>query len=228
MSRTALRQLIARQPDARALVSSMAAALGSPVSIEDAEGRLLHGIAALEGIARFPVTYEETSLGWVSGPAQAEVLAAVLDHLIAKDAERKALGAEVLHLYREVNLIYSFSEKLAALLDVKRVAELTLQEARHLIAATDGALLLLDEASDVLAPVAAFGDVLSSLSGLRRGLGIVGAVAASGVAEVVNDVDMDPRRVVHQTVIKSLLSAPLTVGERVLGVIALGSTNPSL
>ena len=47
----------------------------------------------------------------------------------------------MLHLYREVNLIYSFSEKLAALLDLERVAQLTLQEARHLIVATDGVAL---------------------------------------------------------------------------------------
>ena len=64
-----------------------------------------------------------------------------------REAERKALGAEVLHLYREINLIYSFSEKLAALLDVERVAQLTLQEARHLIVATDGVVMLLDEAT---------------------------------------------------------------------------------
>ena len=45
----------------------------------------------------------------------------------AREAERKALGAEVLHLYREINLIYSFSEKLAALLDSSASRELTLQ-----------------------------------------------------------------------------------------------------
>ena len=87
----------------------------------------------------------------------------------------------MLHLYREINLIYSFSEKLAALLDVERVAELTLREARHLIVATDGALMLLDEASGSLSMVAGFGDELPALTGFRRGVGILGAIAASGV-----------------------------------------------
>ena len=67
-----------------------------------------------------------------------------------REVERKALGAEVLHLYREVNLIYGFSEKLAALLDLERVARLTLQQARHLIAATDGAIMLLDDETGAL------------------------------------------------------------------------------
>lgn len=228
MTRATLRQLIARQPDARALVSSVADALESPVTIEDAEGRLLHGIAAIEGLTRFPVTYQETSLGWVAGSERARVLASLLDHLVAKEAERKALGGEVLHLYREVNLIYSFSEKLAALLDLERVARLTLQEARHLIAATDGIVMLLDQdESGTLTTAAGFGDVLPGLTGFRRGLGIVGAIADTGVAEIVNDVEHDPRRAVQQTALKSLLCAPLRVGERVIGVIALGSTRPS-
>jgi hypothetical protein len=227
MSRSSLRQLIARQPDARALLVSVADALESPVAIEDADGRLLHGIAASNSPSRFPITYQDTSVGWVSGTERARVVAALLDHLVAREAERKALGSEVLHLYREVNLIYSFSEKLAALLDLERVANLTLQQARHLIAATDGVIMLLDEASGALSNIAAFGAVLPSLSGFRRGHGILGAVAESGIAEIVNDVDADPRRAVVQTALKSLLCAPLRVGERVLGVIALASTDPS-
>ena len=38
-----LKQLIGRQRDARALVDASAVALGAPVTIEDAEGTLLHG-----------------------------------------------------------------------------------------------------------------------------------------------------------------------------------------
>ena len=151
-------------------------------------------------------------------------MATLLDHLVGRDIERKALGAEVLHLYREINLIYSFSEKLAALLDVERVAQLTLQEARQLIVATDGVLMLLDDDTGVLTPVAGFGDELPKLPGFRRGRGIVGAVAASGIGEIVNDVDTDARRVAEHTTLKALIGAPLKVGERVIGVIALGST----
>ena len=83
----------------------------------------------------------------MSAADRAAAVAALLGHLTAQEGERKALGAEVLHLYREINLIYSFSEKLAALLDVEGVAELTLSEARHLIVATDGAVMLLDEST---------------------------------------------------------------------------------
>ena len=65
---------------------------------------------------------------------------------------------------------------------------------------------------------------MSSLPAYRKTQGILGAIASSGVAEIVNDVDLDPRRVVRDTKMRALIAAPLKVGERVLGVIALGST----
>lgn len=227
MSPFALRHLFGRHQDARALVAAVAEAVGSSVTIEDAEGRVLHGELPANGTpVRVPVSHGDTGLGWVSGEAHAGTLATLVDHLVAREVERRALGTEVLHLYREINLIYSFSEKLAALLELERVAELTLQQARQMIAATDGVVMLLDEDTGALTTIAGFGDHMPSLSGFRRGHGIVGAVAAAGVAEIVNDVDSDPRRVTGHTSVKALACAPLKVGERVIGVIAFGSTVP--
>ena len=224
MTRVALKQIIRRQTGADALVSALAQALGTSVSIEDADGRLLHGEAAAIDHVRFPVTLQDTRLGWVSGSDSAGMVAAVVQHLAGREAEQKALGAEVLHLYREINLIYSFSEKLAALLDVERVARLTLQEARHLIAATDSAIMLLDEESGALSVIAASGEALAAAA-FHRDRGIIGAVAASGVGEIVNNVPADPRRSYDSEPgsIAALICAPLTVGERVIGVIALGN-----
>lgn len=227
ISQAGLRRIIGRQPEAHALVTAVVEALGAAVAIEDSDGRLLHGEGeVLAGGERFAVRCGEANVGFVHGPARSRAVATLLEHLAQREQERKALGTEVLHLYREINLIYSFSEKLAALLDLDRVAALTLQEARHLIVATDGVLLLLDEATGALTSVAGFGDELTRLEGFKRGRGIVGAVADSGIGELVNDIDHDPRRAVSQTLLKALLCAPLKVGERVIGVIALGSTVP--
>jgi sigma-B regulation protein RsbU (phosphoserine phosphatase) len=67
---------------------------------------------------------------------------------------------------------------------------------------------------------------MAALPEFQRGHGIVGAVAASGIGEIVNEVDTDARRVVEHTAVKALLCAPLNVGERVIGIIVLGSTIP--
>src|SRR5687768_14886391 len=136
MSRIGLKQVIGRPDGTRALISTLATALGDAVSIQDLDGKLLHGEALQTNEPRHPVTFAGKDIGWVSGRTHALAVATLLDHLVSNEAERKALGAEVLHLYREVNLIYSFSEKLAALLDLGRVVQLTLHETRHLIVAT--------------------------------------------------------------------------------------------
>ncbi len=226
MSRVGLKQVLGRSAETRALVDALAVAMGSAVRVEDADGRVLHGDDVGAGADRVPVRHGDMPVGWVSGSPSAAAVARVLDHLLGREAEKKALGAEVLHLYREINLIYSFSEKLAALLDVERVANLTLQEARHLIVATDGVIMLLDEETGALTTVAGFGDELPLLPGFRRGHGILGTIVATGVGEVVNDVDADSRRITEDNTVKALIAAPLRVGERVTGVIALGSTLP--
>jgi sigma-B regulation protein RsbU (phosphoserine phosphatase) len=227
VARVGLRSVIGPRHDGTRLVRELSAALQAPVSVADAEGRLLHGEQADAAVSRYPVTIDGIDLGWVAGPDSARIIAGLLEHLVARETERKALASEVLHLYREVNLIYSFSEKLAAMLDVERVARLTLQEARQLIAASDGAVLLLDEASGVLTTVAGFGGSMPHLTGFTRGVGVIGSIAAAGTAEIVNDVEADPRRIKDGTGVRSLLCAPLKVGERVIGVIALGSDAPA-
>jgi phosphoserine phosphatase RsbU/P len=224
MTRIGLKHVIGRSPEARALLDTLSRAFGAGLMLEDADGRLLHGVTLDPPAERVAVTYDNARIGWVSAPAHASTLAEVLGHLAAKEAEKKALGAEVLHLYRELNLMYSFSEKLAAQLEVERVAALTLREARHLIVATDGVLMLLDEETGALAPVAAFGDEMSALRGVQRGDGILGGIANSGVGEIVNDVDRDPRRISDGSTLKALIIAPMRVGERVTGIIALAST----
>ena len=81
----------------------------------------------------------------------------------------------MLHLYREVNLIYGFSEKIAALLDVERVAQLTLQEAHRVIDCSHASLMLVDEQSGGLVRVAAVGDDVPCLQAVASGEGIVGS-----------------------------------------------------
>lgn len=221
-SQLALRRVLGRHQDALGLVSALTAAIGTAVAIEGLDGSLLHGETPAATASRFPITHLESSLGWVAGAAEVSVVARLMDLLVDREVERKALGAEVLHLYREVNLIYGFSERLAALLDLERVAELTLEQARQMIAASDGVLMLLEE-SGALTAVAGFGDELPAVVGMRRSHGIIGAVVDTGIAEIVNDVMTDPRRVTAQTGMRALACAPLKVGERVIGVIALGS-----
>lgn len=224
MSRISLKHIVDDRGGFRSLLGTLSGALGGSFGIEDAAGRTVFGEP--QSGSRVPLLHDERAIGTVSGAPHGELIAQLLQFLIEKEAERKSLGTEVLNLYREVNLIYGFSEKLAALLDLQRVCQLTLNEARHLIVATDGAILLLDEDSRALSSVASFGDEVPKLPSFAIGQGIVGAVAATGVGEIVNDVVADPRRINAVLDVRSIVCTPLKVGERVTGVILLASTLP--
>jgi serine phosphatase RsbU (regulator of sigma subunit) len=226
MASVVLRHLIRKRKDVASVLATLVGALGAGIAIEDPEGELLFGDRDGGSGERWAVTLDGEHLGWVCGGAHAAAVAAVLGHLAAKETERKTLANEVLHLYREVNLIYSFSEKLASTLDLDKVAGLTLEEARHLIAATDGAVMLVDEPTDRLDPVADFGDVYSAARGTAWAEGLFASILASGQGEIVNDVHADARHVHRGHAIASLICTPLRVKERVTGLIALSSSTP--
>ena len=100
LSPAGLRRIIGRQPEAHALVSAFVDALDAQVSIEDVDGRLLHGTILASSGDRFAVRHGEASLGFVRGPERTRAVATLLEHLAQKETERKALGAEVLQIGR--------------------------------------------------------------------------------------------------------------------------------
>ena len=169
---------------------------------------------------RFPVTHDEHEPRLGVGPDAGAAPSRRCSITSSRGrVERKALGAEVLHLYREINLIYSFSEKLAALLDLERVAQLTLQQARQLIVATDGVIMLLDEDTGVLTPHRRLRRRDAGVGRLPcAATGIIGAVARDRHRR-----DRQRRRrrsaagVAEHAAVRALIVAPLKVGERVIG-----------
>jgi hypothetical protein len=112
MPSVSLRTLIRKRKDVASVVSTLVGAFGGGIAVEDLDGNLLFGDRAGGPGPRSSVTLDGESIGWVCGGDHAAAVADVLCHLAAREAERRTLASEVLHLYREVNLIYSFSEKL--------------------------------------------------------------------------------------------------------------------
>jgi signal transduction histidine kinase len=226
MARVSLKSLLGKKSEAAALITNLISALGDPIGIEDTEGVVLLGKAS-SGEAKHPVMLGEEIVGWVRGNESAAPLAGLLTHLANKEAEKKVLGNEVLNLYRETNLIYNFSEKLAASLEVSAIARAALEQASQLIASTGGTVLLLDEEEKVLKTAASIGRALQADKTLNLGKGIIGSIAASGNAEIVNEVRSDPRHNQDEGGISSLICAPLKVKEQTKGIVTLMSEQPA-
>ena len=201
-------------------------ATGANVYVCDASGKALLGAIAesSEGQSRLPVLFEEATLGFVTGPAApAAALALMLTHLAAREAEGRALGSEVLHLYREVHLIEQLSEQLAALLNLSGVSQSALAQAQRLIAATSGVILVAETAAAPLRCAGSFGVSGDDAGPLAPGSRFAASVLERGVAEIVNYCAGDERAVDAERELNALICAPLRAGQRTVGVIALAN-----
>jgi sigma-B regulation protein RsbU (phosphoserine phosphatase) len=219
-----LRSLVNSKSAGIAAVSALCNAMGNGICITDPGGRALFGDTAIVGVPsayRAPVTHEGTTLGFVLGALpQANALALLLSHLAARESEGRALASEVLHLYREVNLIEQLSEQLAAVLDLSAVGHSALGQAQRLIPAMAGSIHIAEKERDSLRSVASFG----GFDLLAPGSRFAATVLERGIGEIVNDCATDPRAIDQERQLTALMIAPLRAGQRTVGVIALAST----
>ena len=174
---------------------------------------------------------DDAALGFVTGPsASAAALAKLLTHLAARESEQRALASETLHLYREIHLIEQLSEQLAALLNLRLVCESALAQARRLIPATHGCVLVLEKEAGSLTTSASFQSASDPNGGesgaLAPGSHFAASILDRGVAEIVNDCASDPRALDVERNLKALICAPLRAGQRTVGLIALASNEP--
>lgn len=222
MAGVTLKTLLGPKAGSSAPLKGLIEAVGGNIGIEDAAGKPLFGCLTA-GPSRVPIKVENATLGWVTGsPAPAAAIAALVTHLAAQDFERRALSTEVLHLYREIHLIEQLSEQLTALLDLAPVSQSALEQARRLIAASHGAILVLEKPGGPLQLVASFGADAPDLSPSSR---FAASTVTRGTAEIVNDVGSDRRALDSGLSIRSLICAPLRAKQRTVGVIALASSN---
>jgi transcriptional regulator with GAF, ATPase, and Fis domain len=226
MARLSLKKLVNRKGDAVTGIFDLMQAQDPSLSVVDADGTLLLGAAS--AAEKNVVEFEGEKLGWVTGGGQAAQFAGLLAQFAAREAEKKSLANEVLDLYREINLLFNLSERLAASLELLPVAQLALSQARTLIKVTDGLVMLVDETTHKLKSVATFGSEAQIASYLACIDLIIDVVAETGKAEIVNEVQSDPRYAECESALNSLLCAPLKVNQQVIGVIVLFSSSPIL
>lgn len=220
MVQISLKKLVSKE--GFSLLNKLIDTIGVPVTIQDVEGRILLGASSHKLSEKHPVQLSGEVIGWVIGPEKAAAIASLLSHLATKELEKRTLANDLLDRYREITLLYDIAQKFTASLDLKEVARLVIEEARRLIAATSG-ILLLDNGTQKLEILAAFGLTAPSPTAFPLGKGIIGSVVATGNGEIVNDVLSDPRFVTRQTPINSLICVPLKTKDKVIGAIELSS-----
>lgn len=144
-----------------------------------------------------------------------------INRITRKEMEKKDILQDSLDKYREINILYNLSEKICPhFLDMDKLIHHALDEAQKNVRAENGSIMLIDDSTDELCIMGAFGTEISKNKlRLKLGEGIAGAVAATGKGDIVNDVHRDPRYIQDEGHIKNLLCVPLKSRDRVFGVI---------
>lgn len=111
------------------------------------------------------------------------------------------------------------AEMMHVLCNVDETCQIILNEARNIIQADNGSIMLYDEKSDKLTISAAFGTESDNKLTLAAGEGIAGDVLKSGLAEMVNNVAIDRRFKAGDIKIHSLMCVPLKYAEKQVGIM---------
>jgi GAF domain-containing protein/CheY-like chemotaxis protein len=134
---------------------------------------------------------------------------------------------------QEMAVLAEVGREISSTLDPSAVLELIAERARTLLDADTSAVYLPD-GPDRLHAVVAVGSIADAVreSPIDRGVGIVGDIAHSGVAELVNHSADDPRAqhiegTNEESADDRLMAAPLSVRGEVAGVIAVWRTSGS-
>ncbi|HEV7505012.1 MAG TPA: HD domain-containing phosphohydrolase [Thermoanaerobaculia bacterium] len=126
----------------------------------------------------------------------------------------------------EYEMLLEVGIKLSGTLDLTTVLELALEHAEHVCQAETSSIWELDEDRRDLFFRVVRGRAAGAIRGMRLplGEGIVGSVALSGEAEVVNEVTADPRwhgDPSSSFKTRAILAVPLRAQGRVIGVVQL-------
>lgn len=159
-------------------------------------------------------------------PDQVQLLSAIADQAAAA-IDRMRLYQEMEARAAELLTLNEVSRTINSTLDLPVVLDLIMSKVIELLNVEAGSLLLVDEdTGDLVFQVALGTPVSQKLTGRRhpRGRGIAGHVAQTGQAEIINDVQSDPRwnHQVDQAVgfvTRSILCVPMISRDRVVGVI---------
>jgi len=218
MYRIKLSNIISKSNEVSELLSILSRQFNSDVCVKDERGKILFGKDDERLSFQYPLLLENEIFGNVKGDENAKPIADFLNLFLAKEAEKKKLGTEVLNLYQELNFIFNFSEQLSQLIDPEAIAETALNEARRLITSTAGVVVLFSEDGMKLHISASSGDTIFADHEINPE-SLIFSITASGQSEIIDDVESLKKLNSHE--FKSVIYASLKVNQRVMGAIIL-------
>ena len=226
MAKLNLKNIIGKKNGNSSLLLSFIEQVNAVIKIEDEHETFLYGNTGAPVNHSHPVKLEDEVLGWVKGDEKSMLIASLLSLLAQKDLEKKKLGSEVLALYQEVNMVFNFSDKLAQAIGPAAIAQITLEEAMHLISSNSGLIALWDEGTKQLQVPAASGGELFNKEQISTHASLMLKIGLSGQSDIMSELSSLREVGIIGPQVQSLMYAALKVKHRVMGAIILASNEP--
>src|SRR5215213_865409 len=215
---------ILKKAETLAVLQALIDELRIALHITDETGKKIFVHGEEEAPCSFPVKADEEIIGFVHGENRASLVARILNELSQKELEKKKLGAEVLNLYQEINLIFNFSEKLAQTIDASSICSTTLEEARHVIASNKGVIVLWNENQKKIQVISSYGDSFFTEAKINDNLSTLLKTILSGQSEIVTDTTSLIEAEIIFPEITSVIYSALKVSSRIMGAIILATS----
>ncbi len=150
MSAISLKNLIKKNPLIPELFAAYQAATNQELVIYDPQQQRLIGVKNdlinSGGLFRIELVWDDELKGTIAGQEQACRFAeALLKLSYTQEKQKKDIGTEVLGLYREINLIYGFSEQLCECTELESIGQLAMKEINRLINVSGGLVFIWDD-----------------------------------------------------------------------------------
>ena len=223
MLKLSLKTILSKKNETASIIASLIERLNASVWIEDDTGNILLGNRSETCKVEQVIKVDNEPVGVVRGDETANIVAAIINQSIQKEAEKKKLGSEVLNLYQEINLIYNFSERLAQAIDAPTISAITLEEAGRVIKSNGGVVLLWDEATERLKNLASSGALFFVEEKLYSEIRLLSKILLSGQSEIITDVSALSQAGILLPEVRSVIYSALKVNKRTMGAIILSS-----
>jgi len=216
----ALRSILKKDPKVILLLNDLASEMRLEFNIIGQNAQLLLGTKN-----KYAYSFELIKNNLVyailhTNKEQGKFLANYLMILVKKEMEKKRMGNEVLGLYREINMIYDFSEKMSEIIDEKSIAEMSLREASQIIDATHGLFLIYDTKLEKVIELSSFGKSPNRNNNIKKQNLVLKELIKRGTSSIVSQERLDKNPALSH--LKAVMHAPLKVKDRTLGMLILG------
>ncbi|MBL0026301.1 MAG: adenylate/guanylate cyclase [Saprospiraceae bacterium] len=222
MTQFSLKSIIGKRSDLRDWLQSWCDISDTEIAVEDIRKGYVFGTPIAADHHTVSIEIENETLGFIHGQDKnAAIIAGLLTIILKKDAERKNLGAEVLNLYQELNVIYNFSERLSETIDPDAISRVALEQAMHSITSDSGVVLLWDAGLKQLLIPAKSGESLFNEVELAAKSELLFKIGLSGQSEILSDLSVLKEKGMINHEIESMVYAAMKVKQRTLGAIIL-------